>query len=60
MPTASRRSSEPVAHAATLGIVGGTGRYVSAKGTGTFTGSRQAELGTTVAATFDLTVTGAS
>jgi hypothetical protein len=26
------------------------------KGTGTFTGSRQAALGTTVAATFDLTI----
>jgi uncharacterized RmlC-like cupin family protein len=46
--------------AATLGVVGGTGTYVGATGTGTFIGSRQAELGTTVASTFDLTVTGAS
>jgi quercetin dioxygenase-like cupin family protein len=46
--------------AATLGVVGGTGRYVNAKGTGTFTGSRKAALGTTVAATFALTITGAS
>ncbi len=46
--------------AATLGIVGGTGKYVGATGTGTFVGSRKAELGTTVAATFDLTITGAS
>jgi quercetin dioxygenase-like cupin family protein len=46
--------------AATLGVVGGTGRYVNAQGTGTFTGSRKAALGTTVAATFDLTITGAS
>jgi hypothetical protein len=46
--------------AATLGVVGGTGRYVHATGTGTFTGSRKAALGTTVAATFDLTITGAS
>ncbi len=46
--------------AATLGVVGGTGRYVRATGTGTFAGSRRADLGTTVAATFDLTVAGAS
>jgi len=46
--------------AATLGVIGGTGRYTAATGTGIFTGSRKAALGTTVAATFDLTVTGAS
>jgi quercetin dioxygenase-like cupin family protein len=46
--------------AATLGVVGGTGRYASATGTGIFTGSRKAALGTTVASTFDLTLTGAS
>jgi len=46
--------------AATLGVVGGTGTYVGATGTGTFVGSRQAALGTTVAATFDLTITEAS
>ncbi len=46
--------------AATLGVLGGTGRYATAAGTGTFDGSRKAALGTTVAATFDLTVTGAS
>jgi quercetin dioxygenase-like cupin family protein len=48
------------AFAATLGVIGGTGRYLSAKGTGTFTGSRTAALGTTVSATFNLTLTGAS
>ena len=41
--------------AATLGVLGGTGRYASATGTGIFTGSRSAALGTTVASTFDLT-----
>ena len=46
--------------AATLGVLGGTGRYASATGTGIFTGSRQAALGTTVASTFDLTIAGAS
>jgi hypothetical protein len=46
--------------AATMGVVGGTGRYASATGAGTFTGSRKAALGTTVAATFDLHVGGAS
>ncbi len=56
--TASADGSS-TAFAATLGVVGGTGRYVAAKGTGTFTGSRQASLGTTVAATFDLTIAGA-
>jgi quercetin dioxygenase-like cupin family protein len=46
--------------AATLGVIGGTGRYATAKGSGTFTGSRAAALGTTVSAIFDLTVTGAT
>ena len=31
--------------AAMLGVLGGTGRYASATGTGIFTGSRQAALG---------------
>jgi len=46
------------AFTATLGVVGGTGRYVSAKGTGTFVGSRKAALGTAVSATFDLKMAG--
>jgi hypothetical protein len=46
--------------AATLGVLGGTGRYASATGTGIFTGSRQAALGTTVASKFELTIAGAS
>jgi hypothetical protein len=42
--------------AATLGVLGGTGRYETATGTGTFAGSRPAAVGATVAATFDLKV----
>ena len=45
------------AFTATLGVVGGTGRYLAAKGTGTFVGSRKAALGTAVSATFDLKIT---
>jgi len=41
-------------------VLGGTGHYASATGTGIFTGSRQAALGTTVAAKFDLTISGAT
>jgi hypothetical protein len=48
------------AFAATLGVTGGTGRYVGATGTGTFVGSRRAALGTAVAATFDLKVDGST
>ena len=42
---------------ATLGIFGGSGRYETATGTGTFTGSRSATVGAPVASTFDLKVT---
>lgn len=45
--------------AASLGVLGGTGRFEAATGTGTFTGSRTSALGTTVASTFDLRVQGA-
>jgi quercetin dioxygenase-like cupin family protein len=53
-------TSDETTFAATLGVVGGTGKYASATGTGVFTGSRKAALGTTVAAKFDLTISGAS
>ena len=43
---------------ATLGVIGGTGSYANATGSGTFVGTRSAALGTTVAATFDLRLTG--
>jgi hypothetical protein len=39
---------------ATLGSVGGTGRYLAATATGTFVGTRTAALGSIVAAIFDL------
>ena len=51
-------NGDETSFAATLGVIGGTGRYASATGTGIFTGSRKAALGTTVAATFDLTLRG--
>jgi hypothetical protein len=53
-------NGDETSFAATLGVIGGTGRYASATGTGIFTGSRKAALGTAVAATFDLTIAGAS
>jgi mannose-6-phosphate isomerase-like protein (cupin superfamily) len=42
--------------ASTLGVIDGTGRYLGATGSGTFTGSRDAALGQPVDATFDLTL----
>ena len=53
-------SGDETSFAATLGVLGGTGRYTSATGTGIFDGSRKAALGTTVASTFTLTIAGAS
>ena len=38
----------------TLGVVGGTGRYVNTTGSGTFVGERRTALGGDVTATFDL------
>jgi quercetin dioxygenase-like cupin family protein len=40
--------------ASTLGVIGGTGRYVDAAGYGTFTGTRSAALGADVSALFVL------
>jgi quercetin dioxygenase-like cupin family protein len=56
--TIASADTTSAAFAATLGVVGGTGRYEAATGTGTFVGSRTAALGTTVASTFDLVVNG--
>jgi hypothetical protein len=39
---------------ATLGVIGGTGKYAATTGTGVFTGTRHAALGGDVTATFDL------
>jgi quercetin dioxygenase-like cupin family protein len=44
---------------ATLGVIGGTGRFADVTGVGTFVGSRTAALGAAVAATFDLSLVGA-
>jgi hypothetical protein len=38
----------------TLGVVGGTGTYATAAGSGTFTGERRTALGGNVDATFEL------
>ena len=43
---------------ATMSVIGGTGAYTSATGSGTFTGSRQGSLGTTVNSTFAITLAG--
>ncbi len=43
---------------ATMGVIGGTGAYANATGSGTFTGSRQGSLGTTVNSTFAITLAG--
>ena len=52
-------NGDETSFAATLGVLGGTGRYATATGSGVFTGSRKAALGTTVSATFDVTLAGA-
>ena len=41
-----------------LTVLGGTGRYATAKGTGTFTGSRSGVVGSPVEATFSLHLSG--
>lgn len=51
---ATRGSDGVTSFAATLGVLGGTGRYLESSGSGTFTGSRAAALGQPVAAVFDL------
>jgi hypothetical protein len=53
-------NGDETSFAATLGVLGGTGRYATVTGSGVFDGSRKAALGTTVAATFTLSLAGAS
>lgn len=53
---ATKDSSGVTTFASTLGVLDGTGPYVGATGTGTFTGSRDAALGQPVKATFTMTV----
>jgi uncharacterized RmlC-like cupin family protein len=45
---------------ATLGVIGGTGTYTNVKGSVIFTGTRQAQLGGQVQATFELDLEGIS
>ena len=52
--TEAATDTENATFLATLGVIGGTGRYENATGSGTFVGSRDAALGGAVAATFDL------
>jgi hypothetical protein len=52
--SASANPDGSTAFAATLGVIGGTGQYATSTGTGTFTGTRTAALGSDVSATFDL------
>jgi hypothetical protein len=53
-------NGDDTSFAATLGVLGGRGRYASATGTGIFNGSRKATLGSMVSSSFDLTIAGAS
>ena len=41
---------------ATMGVIDGTGTYEGAKGVGTFTGTRDASLGTAIGAEFDIRI----
>lgn len=43
---------------ATMNVIAGTGTYAGATGVGTFTGTRDASLGTAIRAVFDVTLTG--
>ncbi|HEX5586533.1 MAG TPA: cupin domain-containing protein [Acidimicrobiia bacterium] len=51
---AATAGSDDTTFAATLGVIGGTGTFVDATGSGTFTGTRQSALGGQVSAVFDL------
>jgi hypothetical protein len=52
--TTAQPNGTDAAFASTLGVIGGTGQYVSTAGYGTFTGTRSAALGTDVGAVFTL------
>jgi len=55
--TTSQKPDSPLS-ALGLGVIGGTGTYALATGSGTFIGTRQAQLGGQVSATFDLDLGG--
>jgi quercetin dioxygenase-like cupin family protein len=52
--TTAAANGTDASFASTLGVIGGSGRYVNSRGYGTFTGTRNAALGTDVAAEFTL------
>jgi hypothetical protein len=52
--TTAQPNGTDASFASTLGVVGGTGQYVNATGSGIFTGTRSAALGTDVGAVFTL------
>jgi len=56
--TTAAANTADATFATTLGVIGGTGTYVAAKGSGTFTGTRQTQLGGQVQAVFDLDLQG--
>ena len=56
--TIAKPDSADASFTSTLGVIGGTGTYAKATGSGTFTGTRQAQLGGQVSATFDLDLGG--
>ena len=58
--TTAAANTSDASFAATLGVIGGTGTYVTAKGSGTFTGTRQTQLGGQVQSVFDLDLQGIS
>jgi hypothetical protein len=58
--TAAQANTTDATFSATLGVIGGTGTYANVTGSGTFTGTRQAALGSQVQSTFDLDLDGIS
>ena len=58
--TKANANTTDATFSSTLGVIGGTGAYVNATGSGTFTGSRTAQLGGQVQSTFDLDLDGVS
>ena len=52
--TTAQPNGTDATFASTLGVIGGTGRYLNTTGYGTFAGTRSAALGTDVGAVFTL------
>ena len=52
--TTAQPNGTDASFASTLGVIGGTGQYVNTTGSGIFTGTRSAALGTDVGAVFTL------